>query len=240
MNEFIPAKELKKTFQVYGSFYDINTSTNDIVKCRNKLEIFNKNMFTDLENDFSIYTHKPDALAIMMNPGSSKPSSKLNNYSEPLYEITNLVDNIYNNEMVIAKPDTTQYQIMRVMSNQNWSHVRVLNLSDIREPKCNLFLKKVRDFETHYGPMHSIFSEERIKERKEAFSIKENNPILLVWGCNKSLCNLADRAVEKIGSKKVIGIPYNITNLYRHPLPSLHKSKIEWLEKITETMNKKQ
>lgn len=142
--------------------------------------------------------------------------------------------------MVAAKPDTTQYQIMRVMKYQDWKHVRVLNLSDIREPKCTTFFKRVKDFENNYGRIHSIFSNEREKERNRAFHLKEkDSPILVAWGCNKSLLDLANRAMTYIVPEKVIGLSYSMTNLYRHPLPSLHKSKIEWLETINLLLNKK-
>ena len=37
--------------------------------------------------------------------------------------------------------------------------------------------------------------------------------------------------------KKVVGIQYDKNNLFRHPLPSLHKLKIEWLEEISRRLN---
>jgi len=73
----------------------------------------------------------PDAIFIMMNPGSSRP----------LEEVDNVVseDNINKLEisLVPTKPDTTQYQVMRVMHYCNWNHVRVLNISDMRDPKSD-------------------------------------------------------------------------------------------------------
>ena len=99
------------------------------------------------------------------------------------------------------------------------------------------FFKKVNDFEDKHGPIHTVFSKERERERKRALSIKDNSPIIIAWGCNKSLINLADRVMKYLTNNKVIGIQYNENNLFRHPLPSLHKLKIEWLEEITHRLN---
>jgi hypothetical protein len=237
MNEFIIAEELKKEFSVFGSFYNIKTNSSDFIECRNNLEIFKKEYFTDLGDTHNQCDEIPDALAIMMNPGSSRPNKKLKDYIEPTFKKNDLADEIFSNLMVIAKPDTTQYQIMRVMQNQNWKHVRVLNLSDIRESKCNVFFKKVRDFEEQHGQIHSVFFKKRKKEQKRALSIKENSSIIVAWGCHRSLVNLADRAMACLNNKKLVGIQYDKNNLFRHPLPSLHKLKIEWLEEITRRLN---
>jgi hypothetical protein len=222
----------KKKFIVYGSYYNIKLDSDNIIKCRNCLEIFDKNLYTNLDDAINPFDEISDAIAIMMNPGSSRPL--LEDYSEPCYDINGIEKNIIANKMVLAKPDTTQYQIMRIMDYISWRNVRVLNLSDIREPKCNEFFKKVKDFERNYDNCHSVFYENRIEERKLAFKTKNYfSPIIVAWGCNRSLCNLANRAIVNIDKRRIVGILHNVDNLYRHPLPTLYKAKKEWLEQLT-------
>ena len=80
----------------------------------------------------------PDSLVIMMNPGGSEPMKKS---VENLYTYKNinlLADSLKSGDDIVkTKPDRTQYQIMRIMEWQQWSHVRVINLSDIRNPKSH-------------------------------------------------------------------------------------------------------
>lgn len=66
----------------------------------------------------------PDLMVVMMNPGSSKPLDGIEN----------------NNCESEAIPDNTQNQIMRVMNRCNFDYARILNLSDLREPKSSVFL----------------------------------------------------------------------------------------------------
>jgi len=86
----------------------------------------------------------PDLMVIMMNPGSSRP-----------------VDGIENNtKESLAIPDRTQDQIMKVMLNSNLQYARILNLSDLREAKSNIFYTKIIELENK-GISHSIFDENR-------------------------------------------------------------------------------
>jgi len=74
----------------------------------------------------------PDVIAILMNSGSSKPINGIDNASEATEAI----------------PDRTQSQIMQVMLNCGYEYCRVLNLSDLREPKSNEFYKKMAELES--------------------------------------------------------------------------------------------
>jgi hypothetical protein len=239
MTKFIYAKKLKKEFTVLGSYYNIIINSNNTIKCRNLLEIYNKKNYSKLNDKQEQCKYPPEAVAVMMNPGSSKPKSISDDYP-PSYKLTKIADKIFDNKMVPAMPDFTQYQIMRIMKYKSWSHVRVINLSDFRQPNCNDFFKEVDDFEKqHESTIHSIFSEEREEERNRIFSVKDNIPIIVAWGCHKSLETLAKRAMRYIDNSSIIGIPYNNNNLFRHPLPSLQKAKVEWLNNITEKLDKK-
>jgi len=233
MDDFIYAKRLKKYFTVNGCFYEIKTNSSNNLQCRNVLEIYDNNYKKNLENFISPFFNKPDALVVMMNPGLSYPISKINEYEKPIL-MNNLPENILMKKMVLAKPDTTQFQVMRLMKVKNWKHIRILNLSDIREPKSNEFIKTVKDFEKNHGQAHSIFSEEREKERELALSLKQKEgPVILAWGTNKSLRFLAERTMKYLKTKNVTGVQdYNNPYLFRHPSPTLQKYKEEWLQKI--------
>ena len=109
MNEFIYAKELTKKYYVCGSFYNLKLDDGNILPCRNDLQILDKEFYSKCIN---ITNQEPDALVIMMNPGSSRPKYK--DYKVPLFNSNNLSKNLLKNYRVITKPDNTQYQIMRV------------------------------------------------------------------------------------------------------------------------------
>lgn len=117
-----------ENFEVSAFFYNGNNNKNGF---RRYLEIKRKNTAVT-ENDLNI---------IMMNPGSSNPKN------------SNLE---YLNRLVEANPDTTQYQIMRVMDKCNLDFVKAINLSDIRESKSQFFYKFL---ETELSENYPIFSD---------------------------------------------------------------------------------
>ncbi|MFM9962027.1 MAG: hypothetical protein ACKV2Q_12470 [Planctomycetaceae bacterium] len=134
MVRFIPAEELKSRYDVFGHFYSVRVSRNTVVHCRSVLEIVEQ---ADSPDELSVLSkQKPDAVFIMMNPGSSRPLVAVNNRidAEELHELPI--------SLVPTKPDTTQYQVMRLMHHCEWRHVRVLNLSDLRCSKSAEFFKQ--------------------------------------------------------------------------------------------------
>lgn len=237
MINFTPAEELKPRYQVFGSFYKLHTNNDEPIECRSALEIFKKNNFPNLGFFVEQCKNIPDAMVIMMNPGSSSPLNGVNNNYESTYELSELSDNILSNKMVLAKKDATQYQIMRIMDFQKWNHVRILNLSDIREPKSKIFIRKIKDFEKKNGQIHSIFSEERCDERKRTLSKKETNPIIVAWGCNKHISELAKKAINYLDCHTIAGLCHSGKYLFRHPLPPMHEDRKDWLEKILKKLN---
>lgn len=56
---------------------------------------------------------------------------------------------------------------MRIMKKQEWQHVRVINLSDYRNPKSNSFYSELKTLEKiDCKSVHSIFCEQRKEERE--------------------------------------------------------------------------
>jgi hypothetical protein len=221
MIEFIPAHQLKKEFDVFGHFYSIKININTEIDCRSILEIINKNV-----NHKECSSMLPDAIFIMMNPGSSKPLD--NNYKiKPCNNVGSLQISL-----IPTKPDTTQYQIMRVMRVQEWSYVRILNLSDMRDPKSGKFIERFREIESQTGfEGHSIFADIRNNELNTKLKRKKASPVIRSWGVSTDLDPLIERCENKILeiTDKTGLLKEGTINKYFHPLPTLQKNKEKWV-----------
>ena len=75
---------------------------------------------------------------------------------------------------MLTQPDNTQYQLMRIGLLQQWAHIRVLNLSDLREPKSVQFIKINALENVKGGSLHSIFAPERSQECEQALARKRD------------------------------------------------------------------
>lgn len=155
----------------------------------------------------------PDIMVIMMNPGNSKP-----------------VDGIDNNSVESdAFPDRTQDQVMKVMLACNLQYARVLNLSDVREPKSNKLFPKLLEM-NKIGISHSIFDAKREKDYDSLFI--KGIPVIFAWGVSKKLQDLAENAIKTIDADNPIGIAKNKWAYY-HPLPQVYSKQKEWVEKVS-------
>ncbi|MCP3942554.1 MAG: DUF1643 domain-containing protein [Desulfobacteraceae bacterium] len=232
MLDFLPAGTLKKKFGVFGHFYSIDLVSGEQIDCRSVLEIVTKK---DKPSDVNLLLARPaDAVFIMMNPGSSLPLEEVNN-------------NICEKQMghlcrtlVLTKPDTTQYQVMRVMHYCGWSHVRVLNLSDLRNPKSGEFVARYRDIEDRTGfTAHSMFSDGRNSELVSNMNRKSQSPIVCAWGVNPDLDPLIERCLSKVarGANHIGLLKQSTKNKYFHPLPTLQKAKMEWVNNMVSLIN---
>ena len=227
MQPFIPANELKKNYGVFGHFYSVELASKEVVECRSVLEIVNKSHAPKDHTELSVL--RPDAVFIMMNPGSSKPLVEVNNRIRAR-QIRKL-----RISLVPTKPDTTQYQVMRLMHFRQWRHVRVLNLSDLRSPKSAEFIKLFQRLEGESQfDSHSVFSDARTDELSLKLPLGNKTPLVLAWGLSDKLNPLIDRCMSSLPHKrKLMGLlEPGTTNKYRHPLPSLQKDKRIWLNKI--------
>ena len=232
MQPFIPAKDLKQQFGVYGHFYSVELPSQEIVQCRSVLEIASHDITSSDHNDLSSF--QPDTIFIMMNPGSSKPLVEVNNRVRAK-AIRNL-----RTSLVPTRPDTTQYQVMRLMHFRQWQHVRVLNLSDLRSPKSAEFIKTFERLEQEDEfEAHSIFSDARAEELTIKLSNSRKTSLVLAWGISDKLSPLIERCLSRLPKKKkFMGLlepnttKPNTTRKYRHPLPSLHKQQRQWVEQM--------
>ncbi len=220
MIKFKYAEVLKKKFSVYGHFYCNDMGNDGRLACRSVLEIVSKNNSTCKED---ILNALPDAVVIMMNPGSSVPLEVKPCEVYSAATIKNLTP-----EYVDTKPDTTQYQIMRLMLLKEWKHVRVINLSDLRTPKSSELFKTLKKMKSL---QHSIFSKKRKSELASRLARKKKAPVICAWGLDNSLLGLIDMAKQALNGIAVIGYADNESTFqFRHASPQKKSDKLEWLD----------
>ena len=229
MVRFIPAEELKNRYDVFGHFYSVEFSRNKFVECRSVLEIVEQPHTPDKMSVLS--KCKPDAVFIMMNPGSSRPLVDVKNRiaAKELHELPI--------SLVPTKPDTTQYQVMRLMHHCGWRHVRVLNLSDLRCSKSGEFFKQFKGLEEEVSfDSHSIFSIRRKNELALKMTTDKTIAVICAWGVSADLDPLIERCTSRITKNKTIKglLKAGTTNKFLHPLPSLQTQKIAWVNRMVE------
>ncbi len=245
MTEFIYAAELKKTFRCYGHFYRLNIEGTDPLLCRSMLEITSLpreavGAGTDSDDLFShsepnhtsegVVQGLPDAVVIMMNPGSSRPIEDGDTNSL----LTMPLPKNFKKPLVLTQPDNTQYQLMRIMVSKGWKHIRILNISDIRDPKSPSFIARTKALDgIPNGETHSLFSKVRKKEREQMLKRKPGAPFILGWGQDKGLIPLAKQCLDCIEGERIVTIPSeNDPILTAHPSPMMQAKKEEWLDTI--------
>ncbi len=241
MAEF-PASELKKTFRCYGHFYRLNIAGIEPQLCRSVLEITSlpreavgaKSDPDDLFSAPGAARNLPDAVVIMMNPGSSRPIEEGD--TDSLLSMP--LSAGFQKPLVLTQPDNTQYQIMRIMVSKHWKHVRILNISDLRDPKSPSFIARTQKLaDLPGGGAHSLFSNVRKTERETMLRRKPGAPFILGWGQDAGLIPLAKQCLSRIEGEKIITVPAgNDPSLTAHPSPMLQSKKEVWLSTIVSTI----
>lgn len=182
--------------------------------------------YQEEEESFRKYLHirkkghlmtEPDLLVVMMNPGSSEPiNGKENERCESP-----------------AKPDATQYRVMRVMDSFDYKFARILNLSNYRNKSSGRFYKAIEMLENK-GIVHSIFDPTRSDELK--LLLPKGCTVVLAWGVSNNLKNLAEQALKSLAKKKIYGANSKCLEWqYYHPMA--RKVHCDWLGQITKQLN---
>lgn len=233
--EFIYAADLKKRFTCYGHFYELVLMNGDRAKCRSVLEIVDPSIPQDNPSDIS--EMEPDVVVVMMNPGSSHPKDIFHIDEEIEYPRDR---GSMRKELVLTQPDNTQYQVMRVAVHRNWKHIRVLNLSDLRDPKSGSFLQKVDALSGIMGGhVHSMFCRERADELAHSLKRKSRTPILSGWGQDAGLIPLAAQCMKRLEGEPVCTVTSDVHPLLNaHPSPMLQSKKLQWLESVVGELEK--
>ena len=225
-SEFLPAAELKNLYSVMGHFYDISLNNKVRLKCRSSLEILSR----EIAGNFSgVSRGLPDAVFIMMNPGSSRTVETSPSSIRDVGAISDC------KTFVQTRPDTTQYQVMRVMTRLGWQHVRVLNLSDLREPKSSVFATTFRSIELNYGyTAHSLFSPIRTQELTVELRRKVDAPLICAWGVSPKLNSLICVAAPVLRDAGICRglLKVGTSDRYFHPLPTLQTDKVAWVDEL--------
>lgn len=229
--DWIEKEDLIEKYHVFASFYNVRLP-GKIIECRNDLHIIDKTIGVS----YSSTRKKPQLLMIMMNPGTSLPTN--NDYIPPIYSESDS-PLIKETEKVETEPDKTQYQVMRIMWNMGFTHARVINISDLRNPQSSDFENNLKSVQP-LTSIHSIFSEQRKDELSEVFSNLDDDAVIFkAWGIrivdscsifkdlvSKCLINLPDSYIK-------LGIEGKTNYHYRHPLPFpqwSEKPQKEWLK----------
>ena len=231
-SEFLPAAELKNLYSVMGHFYDISLNNKVRLKCRSSLEILSR----EIAGNFSgVSRGLPDAVFIMMNPGSSRTVETSPSSIRDVGAISDC------KTFVQTRPDTTQYQVMRVMTRLGWQHVRVLNLSDLREPKSSVFATTFRSIELNYGyTAHSLFSPIRTQKLTVELRRKVDAPLICAWGVSPKLNSLICVAAPVLRDAGICRglLKVGTSDRYFHPLPTLQTDKEIWVNKLCKELGR--
>lgn len=220
--EFIYANELKTMFSVFGHFYNLEIGDRTF-KCRSVLEIVSKSI-DDFKNS------KPSALVVMMNPGSSKPLNR--DYKPKKFSPDEVMSDFWEKEIVLTRPDNAQYQIMRLMLLKEWKHVRVLNLSDLRNGNSGEFSTDYNDSKIiDPSTPHSLINSGRLSELKKYCS--ESALVIAAWGSAEVLREAAVSFLTEITN--VRGLPLE-EPWYRYPSPYKKDQKLDWLKRMHEEL----
>jgi hypothetical protein len=211
-------KELIARHPVQGRFYEL--VVNGKVHCFRRV----------LEIGSPSHDSLADAVVVMMNPGGSIPC-------DPHESSTD--------KMVPTHPDETQFRIMELMERVRWRYVRVLNLSDLRNPDSGRFMEEIQRFKDNKEHEHSMFSSDRNEELLSFLRRAPDAPIIAAWGCNNSLEPLARQALSSLknerlvgrtgGSKRQLQLANKSPELqwrYWHPLLRSTPKQNEWLESM--------
>lgn len=230
---FLYAAELKKQFTCYGHFYELALMNGETVQCRSVLEIVDQSIPQDSPS--ALAGMIPDVVVIMMNPGSSRP--KVEGHVDDVLTYPGS-GNPMMKRLVLTQPDNTQYQVMRVAVSKGWNHIRVLNLSDLRDPKSGSFLQRVDGLAGIMdGHVHSMFCDERLEECHRSLVRKTPTPLVLGWGQDPGLLPLVEQCLKRIEGKPTATVPSAVHPLLNaHPSPMMQKKKLEWLETIIQKL----
>ena len=220
--QFVYASELKNKFSVFGHFYDLDIE-GVTFKCRSCLEIIEKS-----NDDFQ--SSKPDAVVVMMNPGSSKPLD--DKYQPKKFGVNDISSPSWNKEFILTKPDNAQYQIMRLMLLKSWTHVRVLNLSDLRNGNSGNFATEYKQAEKLDPSLpHSIMHKGRNSELNAY--CQQTQQVIAGWGSLEVLRKPAQDFLTQVS--EVCGLKLE-NPWFRYPSPYKKDQKLSWLRDINEEL----
>lgn len=228
---FLYADELKQRFRVMGHYYDLDIG-GEMFPCRSVADILS------VDTPDEQVKEAADAVVIMMNPGSSRPLDE--SYLCQSYTVIHLLAGRRKKRYTQVRPDNTQYQIMRLMVLKGWHHVRILNLSDLRDGNSGSFAKAyVRAAEVDSSVPHSLLHPKRHKELIKACN--GASVVIAAWGSNAVQQAEAEACIQMFKNRKALTPYRQLPSLkglvtehpwYRFASPYRKDQKTEWLKKM--------
>lgn len=206
------------SFQCYGMFYDWRQDRSDFSK-RALLDI--RRAYADYEfNSDQIRSSSPNAVVVMMNPGSSVP-------------LSGYIGAEWSGQLVPTKPDPVQYQIMRLMIATGWCHVRVVNLADVRAKKSADLYALISEG-NDLAALGAIFENASFVTPEAVIGAA---PVICAWGLDKRLSALARTADAWLHARgnPLLGVRGLTTEFpaWRYPKPvGSWKLATVWLEAL--------
>ena len=196
----------------YGDFYKLGTFC-----CRSTLEIVDR----ECEEPNELLERTPDGVLIMSNPGGSQP---LNGCDGTPRHPSRVCES---SELTPTHPDNAQDAVVALMKHKGFSHMRVLNLSDIR--KGSEFGKMMAEGGLPDG--HSIFCKERHPELQ--WRLGGQSMVIGGWSYDKELGQLGKTAYDKLVSLGIYvhGWDPRFGFAYPHPTQgrNAEERRREWL-----------
>lgn len=238
--EKLPTTYCAKLFSVHGTFY--RRPPPHAYTYRSRLEIVLDGAKHTLESMPCV--PNPDAIVVMMNPGSSlaRDVNGTEILNQDLPVVRDVAD-ILRLPLVRARPDTTQYQIMRLMLLRDWTHVRVINLSDYRSKSSSDYYSHLKSGDLFEN--HSIFSGQRAAEFDSCICKKKI--CVLAWGKGEedgdAFSSLAKSALLAISGRwaglQVVASrgPDDSLWMATHPLRPSNTLQIKWLKDVNGLLN---
>ena len=185
----------------YGDFYKL-----DGHRCRSTLEIVTCTVPADERNQ--LLSCQPDIVVVMMNPGKSRPCEGGDGQGRRPHAIGTGA------HLVPTCPDKTQQALVKVMRSKGFRHARVLNLSDVSEPKSTKFLDDIRHNRLPQG--YSVFCSVRNRELQCRLN-PTTGIVIVAWGKNYRLRKLAETAIGSFNSFGLRFHGWGNQPLFYHP-----------------------
>ncbi|PYZ94878.1 hypothetical protein CR194_04960 [Salipaludibacillus keqinensis] len=202
-------------YEVIGKFYQYEDNGHVFV-CRSEARIKRRNTKAPLE-----------AIFVLTNPGSCETRGKSSSFPD-----------LDSAPFQSAKSDPTQKQIAQVMYKTGLNHIAILNISDLKSGKMDVFKQRLKEAEEFPAFHHSIFSPPRRDELNKL--LKENQgPVILGWGTDNVIKKHANQAIDYLVELYIQPIGYKHVNhpYYYHPLRPIHDLQSEWREEIIAQIN---
>ncbi|HEU4622178.1 MAG TPA: hypothetical protein VFS42_08125 [Burkholderiaceae bacterium] len=208
-----------RRYVCWGLFHDWDDARADFRR-RAVLEIHAMDRPATTPQPMSALSTRPDAVVVMMNPGSSAP--------RPGFE-----GREWTNQLVPAKPDAVQYQVMRLMGLARWTHVRVVNLADIRAAKSADLYALIESGASEHD-LGAIFANANAAVTPD---VARAEHVVCAWGLDRRLAPLARQAQAWIDASGATTMGWRADAdfpAWRYPKPVGNWNlAVEWLERVS-------